>query len=137
MPGHVRTVAVSPPATAPIRAITDLVQTYEPAGPLHRTIVAARGEAPAGVPADVPLLLDLAYGSRPDAATLAPTGSGQARRAGTVMLAGSLDPQNVAAAVAAARPWAVDTARGVESAPGIKDHDLIRQFVNNAKEAAS
>ena len=53
------------------------------------------------------------------------------------MLAGSLTPQNVAAAIAAAQPWAVDTARGVETAPGIKDHDLIRTFVTNAKEATS
>ena len=53
------------------------------------------------------------------------------------MLAGSLTPENVAAAVAIARPWAVDTARGVESAPGVKDHDLIRRFVTEAKEAAS
>ena len=53
-----------------------------------------------------------------------------------VILAGSLDPGNVADAVRAARPWGVDTARGVETAPGVKDHDLIRAFVRNAKEAA-
>ena len=137
VPGNVRTVAVVAAGDGPDPAITDLVQTYEPAGPLHRTIVAARGEVPDGVPADVPLLLDLAYGSQPDEATLAAHWERASAAPGTVMLAGSLDPQNVAAAVAAARPWAVDTARGVESAPGIKDHDLIRQFVNNAKEAAS
>ena len=45
------------------------------------------------------------------------------------MLAGSLDPENVAEAVRAARPWAVDTARGVEPRPGIKDHDADRAFV--------
>jgi phosphoribosylanthranilate isomerase len=53
-----------------------------------------------------------------------------------VILAGSLDPGNVADAVRAARPWGVDTARGVETAPGVKDHALIRAFVRNAKEAA-
>ena len=53
-----------------------------------------------------------------------------------VILAGSLDPENVADAVHAARPWGVDTARGVETAPGVKDHALIRAFVRNAKEAA-
>jgi phosphoribosylanthranilate isomerase len=51
------------------------------------------------------------------------------------MLAGALDPQNVAQAVRAARPWAVDTARGVESAPGIKDAELIASFITAAKEA--
>jgi phosphoribosylanthranilate isomerase len=53
-----------------------------------------------------------------------------------VILAGSLDPENVADAVRAAKPWAVDTARGVETAPGVKDHDLIRAFVRNATGAA-
>ncbi len=52
-----------------------------------------------------------------------------------VILAGSLDPENVAEAIAAAHPWAVDTARGVESAPGVKDHDRVRAFVRAAKEA--
>lgn len=137
MPGHVRTVAVVASGDGPDPAITDLVQTYEPQGPLHRTIVATRGEPPAGVPADVPLLLDLAFGSSPDAAELALHWRRASRQPGRVMLAGSLTPQNVAAAIAAAQPWAVDTARGVETAPGIKDHDLIRAFVTNAKEATS
>ena len=42
---------------------------------------------------------------------------------GRVMLAGGLGPENVAAAIAAVRPWAVDSARSTESSPGIKDHD--------------
>lgn len=46
-----------------------------------------------------------------------------------VILAGGLGPATVGAAVAAARPWAVDTASGVESAPGIKDPALMRAFV--------
>jgi phosphoribosylanthranilate isomerase len=53
------------------------------------------------------------------------------------MLAGSLDPDNVAEAVREARPWAVDTARGVESAPGIKDHELIRRFIAAAREGTA
>jgi phosphoribosylanthranilate isomerase len=137
VPAHVRTVAVVASGDGPEPPITDLVQTYEPHGPLHRTIVATRGAPPAGVPADVPLVLDLAFGSAPDAATLAAHWRRAAEQPGRVMLAGSLTPQNVAAAIAAAHPWAVDTARGVETAPGIKDHDLIREFVTNAKEATS
>jgi phosphoribosylanthranilate isomerase len=54
---------------------------------------------------------------------------------GHVLLAGSLHPGNVAEAIAVARPWAVDTSRGVEAAPGVKDHDLVRAFVRAAKEA--
>ncbi len=53
-----------------------------------------------------------------------------------VLLAGALDAANVAAAIRAARPWAVDGVRGTESAPGVKDHDRIRAFVKAAKEAA-
>lgn len=46
-----------------------------------------------------------------------------------VILAGRLDPSNVARAIDAVSPWAVDVARGVESSPGVKDHDLVRDFV--------
>ncbi len=47
-------------------------------------------------------------------------------------IAGGLNPDNVAE-VAALMPYAVDCASGVESSPGVKDHDKIRRFVNNAK----
>ena len=52
---------------------------------------------------------------------------------GRVMLAGGLGPGNVAAAVAAVRPWAVDSARSTERSPGIKDHDAIRNWVEAAR----
>jgi phosphoribosylanthranilate isomerase len=47
-------------------------------------------------------------------------------------ISGGLTPTNVGAA-AALRPFAVDVASGVESAPGIKDHDKLRSFIANAK----
>lgn len=50
-----------------------------------------------------------------------------------VVLAGGLHPGNVAEAILAARPWGVDVATGVESAPGEKDPKLMAQFVQNAK----
>jgi phosphoribosylanthranilate isomerase len=49
-------------------------------------------------------------------------------------VAGGLNPDNVAE-VAALKPYAVDCASGVESAPGVKDHDKLRSFVNNAKRS--
>jgi indole-3-glycerol phosphate synthase/phosphoribosylanthranilate isomerase len=53
-----------------------------------------------------------------------------------VVLAGGLDAENVAAAIATVRPWAVDVARGVESAPGVKDHQLVHDFVRAVNEGA-
>ncbi len=52
---------------------------------------------------------------------------------GRVMLAGGLGPANVAAAIAAVHPWAVDSARSTERSPGIKDHDAVRAFVRAAR----
>ena len=52
---------------------------------------------------------------------------------GRVVLAGRLGPDNVGAAVAAVRPWAVDAASRLESAPGIKDHEKVRAFVDAAR----
>jgi indole-3-glycerol phosphate synthase len=48
---------------------------------------------------------------------------------GRVMLAGGLGPDNVRAAIAAVSPWAVDSARSTERAPGIKDHELVNAWV--------
>ncbi|HET6173041.1 MAG TPA: phosphoribosylanthranilate isomerase [Gaiellales bacterium] len=53
-----------------------------------------------------------------------------------LLLAGRLDAENVAQAVREVRPYGVDVASGVESAAGIKDHELVRRFVAAAKEAA-
>jgi phosphoribosylanthranilate isomerase len=44
------------------------------------------------------------------------------------ILSGGLRPENVAAAIGAVRPHAVDVASGVESAPGVKDHALLEAF---------
>jgi indole-3-glycerol phosphate synthase / phosphoribosylanthranilate isomerase len=52
---------------------------------------------------------------------------------GRVVLAGGLGPENVADAVAAVRPWAVDASSSLERSPGIKDHARVRAYVKAAR----
>lgn len=47
-----------------------------------------------------------------------------------LIVAGGLDPTNVAEAIAVTRPFAVDVASGIESSPGVKDHALMAAFAS-------
>lgn len=51
------------------------------------------------------------------------------------IVAGGLDPDNVADAIAVSNPWGVDVASGVEAAPGVKDHNLMTSFMAAAGRA--
>ncbi len=51
-----------------------------------------------------------------------------------LILAGGLKPENVKEAISMVKPYAVDVSSGVESRPGVKDHEKVFQFVKNAKE---
>jgi phosphoribosylanthranilate isomerase len=138
-PAGIRTVAVYADTAVHLHSWDhfDLVQVY---GVLHhpneRTIVGLRGPVEDELPDGVPLLLDLPRGSRPDPGALRAHWLAAAAMRAPIMLAGGLDPDNVAEAVRTAHPWAVDTARGVEREPGIKDHERMSAFIRNAKEAA-
>ena len=49
-------------------------------------------------------------------------------RAKPFFLAGGITPDNVADAIAKTHPYAIDVASGVESAPGVKDHDKLKRL---------
>ncbi len=56
----------------------------------------------------------------------------EARRYGRIILAGGLNPENVAAAISMVKPYAVDASSGLEQSPGVKDHEKMAQFIREA-----
>jgi len=50
-----------------------------------------------------------------------------------IIIAGGLDASNVTEAIRVARPWGVDASSRLESAPGIKDPEKVRRFIEKAK----
>jgi phosphoribosylanthranilate isomerase len=102
----------------------DLVQLYE------REEGRVRGRDAVLLRAGVPVatVIDLPWADDD------PTHLDRARAVeGRLMLAGGLSPENVAETIAAIRPWAVDASSSLESAPGIKDHERVRAFVEAAR----
>jgi len=79
------------------------------------------------IPADIPcrILVDPSRGS----GTRAPWEKAEI----PFILAGGLTPDNVKDAICRAEPTGVDVSSGVESAPGIKDPDLVRRFIQEAR----
>jgi phosphoribosylanthranilate isomerase len=52
-----------------------------------------------------------------------------------LILSGGLDAQNVGQAIAAVTPHAVDVCSGIESAPGVKDHRALKQFISAVRSS--
>jgi phosphoribosylanthranilate isomerase len=69
-----------------------------------------------------------------DWAAIAATLEGKQRTA-RLVVAGGLNPENVAAAIRSLKPDVVDVSSGVESAPGVKDQLLMSRFVEAARSA--
>ncbi len=58
------------------------------------------------------------------------------KRGQRIILAGGLTPENVSEAITQVGPYAVDVSSGVESAPGRKDSDRIRTFIEHVRRIA-
>lgn len=58
----------------------------------------------------------------------------QAKQFGKLILAGGLNPENVTKAIEVVRPFGVDVCSGVETAPGVKDLQLVSNFISNVRK---
>jgi len=54
-----------------------------------------------------------------------------------IILSGGITPENVEEAIRRVRPYAIDVSSGVESEPGKKDHDKMKELIRNVREADS
>ncbi len=153
LPKEVRKVGVFVNATpSEVEAIRkqvglDVVQLHgaeEPAdylasSPLWRAVRVEAGFQPRQIP-DWPveaLLLDGPAGSLYGGAGIPFDWKAAKAFALPVVVAGGLDPSNVAEAIRLAEPWGVDACSRLETAPGIKDHKKIRAFLDAVRSAAS
>jgi len=112
--------------------------TAAPAGPAAPG-VSARAAPAAPAPAAAPATAAPAWGGTGRewdyAAARALLAGGDGRSAGRrVFLAGGIRPANVRRLVATLRPFAVDVCSGVESAPGRKDPELLRQLFQEVRD---
>ncbi len=122
VPGTMLAVAVE--VGEPSGEEADLIQLY----PREEGKVRGRDAVLLRDGREVATVLDLPWGEND------PAHLDRARAAeGRIMLAGGLGPDNVRAAIDSVRPWAVDASSALESAPGVKDHERVRAYVQAAR----
>jgi phosphoribosylanthranilate isomerase len=61
----------------------------------------------------------------------------EAGKYGRIILAGGLNPENVAVAISIVKPYGVDASSSLEQSPGIKDHEKLTQFIAEVRKAAN
>jgi phosphoribosylanthranilate isomerase len=111
--------------------LADFAQLQLPNSLARLPVLRGAASAPGPVPPSGRILFEGArsgHGEISDWSTAA-----QLARSNELILAGGLNAGNVAAAIAAVRPYGVDVSSGVESAPGCKSAQKIAQFVEAAK----
>jgi phosphoribosylanthranilate isomerase len=57
----------------------------------------------------------------------------EAKKYAPIILAGGLNPDNVADAISAVKPYAVDASSGLEKEPGVKDHEKMARFIQTVR----
>ena len=61
----------------------------------------------------------------------------EAGRKRRIILAGGLNPENVAAAISTVKPYGVDASSSLEHSPGVKDHEKMMQFIAEVRKASN
>jgi len=100
--------------------------------------VSGEGPAEAGLSATFgsPFLLDTTVAGRRGGLGRSFDWSVLAGVRGEFMVAGGLNPENVAGLIRTYRPWGVDISSGIESEPGVKDHDRMKRFIENVRRVS-
>jgi phosphoribosylanthranilate isomerase len=113
--------------------VADLATLRLPPG--QRTLPVYRTDVPSPLPRELPQRFLLESGRSGAGERADWNAAARLATAGELVLAGGLDATNVAAAIAAVRPFGIDVSSGVEAVRGSKDAVLIRTFIDVARAA--